>query len=111
MATEARWCMVSRRQAQSCIAAFLGDNPDSTGAIWACKSVCRWYAWPNYLPGLPFRKRCWSGWFQLLRLAINLLNITQVEMAFGPCAAYLVDVMHSRSAESLAANGYTVLQR
>jgi len=27
-----------------------------------------------------------------------------VEMAFGPCAAYLVDVMHSRSAESLGAN-------
>ena len=26
----------------------------------------------------------------------------QVEMAFGPCAAYLVDVMHSRRAESLA---------
>ena len=31
--------------------------------------------------------------------------VLQVEMAFGPCAAYLVDVMHSRSAESLAANG------
>ncbi|KAF4618476.1 hypothetical protein D9613_010062 [Agrocybe pediades] len=31
-----------------------------------------------------------------------------VEMAFGPCAAYLVDVMHSRSAEALAAYGYTV---
>ena len=30
----------------------------------------------------------------------------QIEMAFGPCAAYLVDVMHSRSAESLAANGW-----
>ena len=28
----------------------------------------------------------------------------KVEMAFGPCAAYLIDVMHSRSAESLAAN-------
>jgi len=26
-------------------------------------------------------------------------------MTFGPCVAYLVDVMHSRSAESLAANG------
>jgi len=27
-----------------------------------------------------------------------------VEMAFGPCAGYLVDAMHSRSAESLGAN-------
>ncbi|KAF9481301.1 MFS general substrate transporter [Pholiota conissans] len=27
-----------------------------------------------------------------------------IEMAFGPCAAYLIDVMHSRSAESLGAN-------
>jgi MFS family permease len=27
-----------------------------------------------------------------------------IEMAFGPCSTYLVDVMHSRSAESLAAN-------
>ncbi|KAF5325444.1 hypothetical protein D9619_010047 [Psilocybe cf. subviscida] len=27
-----------------------------------------------------------------------------VEMCFGPCAAYLVDVMHTRSAESLGAN-------
>ncbi|KAF5318029.1 hypothetical protein D9619_012107 [Psilocybe cf. subviscida] len=27
-----------------------------------------------------------------------------VEMCFGPCAAYLVDVMHARSAESLGAN-------
>ena len=30
----------------------------------------------------------------------------KVEMAFGPCAAYLVDAMHSRSAEGLAANKY-----
>jgi len=37
----------------------------------------------------------------LICLFVNGLG---VEMAFGPCAAYLVDVMHSRSAESLAAN-------
>lgn len=30
-------------------------------------------------------------------------------MAFGPCAAYLIDVMHSRSAEGLAANKYDCL--
>ena len=29
---------------------------------------------------------------------------SQTEMAFGPCAAYIVDVLHSRSAESLAAH-------
>ena len=28
----------------------------------------------------------------------------KVEMSFGPCSAYLVDVMHSRSAEILAAS-------
>ena len=33
-------------------------------------------------------------------------SFKKVEMAFGPCAAYLIDVMHSRSAESLAANKY-----
>ena len=32
------------------------------------------------------------------------LKKKQVEMSFGPCKAYLVDVMHSRSAEILAAN-------
>ena len=29
-------------------------------------------------------------------------------MSFGPVAAYLVDVLHSRSAESLAANRYVL---
>ncbi|PPQ80690.1 hypothetical protein CVT25_001822 [Psilocybe cyanescens] len=37
-------------------------------------------------------------------LACLFLNGLGVEMAFGPCAAYLIDVMHSRSAEALAAN-------
>jgi len=37
----------------------------------------------------------------LLCLFINGIG---VEMAFGPCAAYLVDVMHSQSAETLAAH-------
>ena len=31
--------------------------------------------------------------------------IVQLETAFGPCAAYIIDVMHSGSAECLAANG------
>ncbi|KAF9554259.1 MFS general substrate transporter [Agrocybe pediades] len=38
----------------------------------------------------------------LICLYVNGIGI---EMAFGPCAAYLVDVLHSRSAEALAANG------
>ncbi|KAF8877738.1 MFS general substrate transporter [Gymnopilus junonius] len=38
-------------------------------------------------------------------LVCLFINGIGVEMAFGPCAAYLVDVMHSRSAEALAANG------
>ncbi|PPR00921.1 hypothetical protein CVT26_015531 [Gymnopilus dilepis] len=38
-------------------------------------------------------------------LVCLFVNGIGVEMAFGPCAAYLVDVMHSRSAEALAANG------
>ncbi|KIM49868.1 hypothetical protein M413DRAFT_117885 [Hebeloma cylindrosporum] len=38
-------------------------------------------------------------------LVCLFFNGLGVEMAFGPCAAYLVDVMHSKSAESLAANG------
>ena len=33
----------------------------------------------------------------------------KVEMSFGPCSAYLVDVMHSRSAEILAANRFVPL--
>ncbi|KAF4614431.1 hypothetical protein D9613_003523 [Agrocybe pediades] len=38
----------------------------------------------------------------LICLYVNGIGI---EMAFGPCAAYLVDVLHYRSAEALAANG------
>ncbi|KDR82154.1 hypothetical protein GALMADRAFT_135516 [Galerina marginata CBS 339.88] len=38
-------------------------------------------------------------------LVCLFINGVGVEMGFGPCAAYLVDVMHSRSAEALAANG------
>ena len=34
----------------------------------------------------------------------RLIIIIKSEMSFGPGAAYLVDVLHSRSAESLAAN-------
>jgi hypothetical protein len=30
-------------------------------------------------------------------------------MTFGPAAAYLVDILHSRSAESLAVNGSVLL--
>ncbi|PPR07301.1 hypothetical protein CVT26_012420 [Gymnopilus dilepis] len=41
----------------------------------------------------------------VLCLICLYINGIGVEMAFGPCAAYLVDVMHSRSAEALAANG------
>ncbi|KAF8162629.1 major facilitator superfamily domain-containing protein [Crassisporium funariophilum] len=41
----------------------------------------------------------------VLCLICLFVNGLGVEMAFGPCAAYLVDVMHSRSSESLAANG------
>jgi len=42
----------------------------------------------------------------LIRVATQYSRtIVQVEMAFGPCAAYIIDIMHSRSAESLAANG------
>ncbi|KAG2021362.1 multidrug transporter, variant 3 [Coprinopsis cinerea AmutBmut pab1-1] len=43
-----------------------------------------------------------------LGLSLNLLclffNGFGLEMVWGPCAAYLVDVAHSRSAESVAAN-------
>ena len=35
-----------------------------------------------------------------------LFLFKKVEMAFGPCVAYLIDVMRSRSSESLAANKY-----
>ncbi|KAF8809327.1 MFS general substrate transporter [Phlegmacium glaucopus] len=40
----------------------------------------------------------------ILSLICLFVNGLGVEMGFGPCAAYLIDVMHSRSAESLAAN-------
>ncbi|KAF8957777.1 MFS general substrate transporter [Flammula alnicola] len=40
----------------------------------------------------------------VLSLICLFANGVGVDMAFGPCAAYLVDIMHSRSAESLAAN-------
>ena len=43
--------------------------------------------------------------YQIFRGLIN--NFTfKSEMSFGPVAAYLVDVLHSRSAESLAANRF-----
>ena len=31
--------------------------------------------------------------------------IVQVEMTFGACSAYIIDVMHSKSTKSLAAIG------
>ncbi|KAF8163980.1 MFS general substrate transporter [Pholiota molesta] len=40
----------------------------------------------------------------ILCLICLFFNGVGVEMSFGACAAYLVDVMHSRSAESLGAN-------
>jgi len=39
-----------------------------------------------------------------LSLFCLFINGIGAEMAFGPCAAYIVDVLHSRSAESLAAH-------
>ncbi|KAJ3513856.1 hypothetical protein NLJ89_g2715 [Agrocybe chaxingu] len=41
----------------------------------------------------------------VLCLVCLFFNGVGVEMAWGPCAAYIVDVLHSRSAEALAANG------
>ncbi|KAF8951951.1 major facilitator superfamily domain-containing protein [Flammula alnicola] len=49
----------------------------------------------QYVDGTPGLVIC------LICLFINGMG---VEMAFGPCAAYLVDVLHSRSAESIGAN-------
>ncbi|KAF9043992.1 major facilitator superfamily domain-containing protein [Panaeolus papilionaceus] len=50
----------------------------------------------HYIDGTPGLITC---------LVLFFFNGVGVEMAWGPVAAYLVDVLHSRSAESLAATG------
>jgi hypothetical protein len=42
----------------------------------------------------------WNNYGTLHELLIN--DYFQVDMTFGACVAYLVDVMHSRSSEVLA---------
>ena len=42
-------------------------------------------------------------------LKTNSLFYVQVDMTYGACVAYLVDVMHSRSSEILAANLFVLL--
>ena len=105
---EAGWYMVSRGPIKGIFDAFRSFSPNFVARIWDDKQICWREPRPHRMSHMPFlqRFRC-ELYIMRIRVATQYSRIiVQVEMAFGPCAAYIIDVMHSRSAESLAANGW-----
>jgi len=99
--------MVSRGPIKGVLDAFRSFSPNTIARIRSDKQICCRGPRPRRMSHMPFLER-FGGELVVMRIRVATQYsraIVQVEMAFGPCAAYIIDVMHSRSAESLAANG------
>ena len=105
---EARWCMVSRGPIKGVLDSVCSFGPNTIARIRSDKQICWREARPHRMSHMPFPQ--WVRGelvIMLIRVATQYSwAIVQVEMTFGACSAYIIDVMHSKSTKSLAAIGW-----
>ena len=101
--------MVPRRQAESLLDTIRNHSPYISPGIRIGNQVCRRKLGVGVESCLSILSRVRCKWKQAENSYKFFFLQKKVDMTLGPCAAYVVDLMHSRSAESLAANRSVLL--